>query len=365
MLKYVLFLSLLLLLLTLGDSKLPVLSGSFTKIVTRAPTLHNSTSFTDSKVAKTLLVSCSILYASNYGTLKSLQKFWSPSQLSFARFGVGGGIFIPYLWRNRSKIDFPMILHSVELGLWCALGFYFQSIALARYDASKVALFCSLGVMFSPLLSLISAFTNKSSTKKLNIHYHEYLAAFVAFIGSIFVDWNERGSLYAPSNSFLLLIPFCFSMYFWRAETLAVEYPKDSFAITGLMLNSVSVFFLGWYLFDSNIVSLSRNYHGLMQQYPFHMIAGLLYTSLSTTAFTALVEQISLRSVGSSNIALYYSAEPIFSALFSLFFHHEIISWNLWTGGILITTACLLENLNWKDIMSYFSRSRRGLNKGM
>lgn len=127
----------------------------------------------------------------------------SPSEISFAGFGVGAIVSLPFLIGQ----DIRVVLAGAECGVWAMIGYISQAVALGEIKAGKVAFICSLNVITVPIMEY--------ATTRRALRYVEILAGVLAVVGvafmeNVFVDGFEdfnRGTLIA----FLQPIGFGFS----------------------------------------------------------------------------------------------------------------------------------------------------------
>ena len=149
-----------------------------------------STHFTPSQ-ARILQGICAFLYGNTYILTKVLQESMSPALLSTLRFSIASLCFLPVLTSYRPS--FKLICHSVVIGIWCAIAFILQSIAIESQDTSKVAFITSLNVVIVPLLDSIVAKLQRTtrSEHSRRSRFQRFSGPFLAIAGVCFLEMGK------------------------------------------------------------------------------------------------------------------------------------------------------------------------------
>ena len=100
----------------------------------------------------------------------------TPSEISFAGFGVGALVSLPFLYGQ----DIRVIASGAECGVWAMVGYISQAVALGEIKAGKVAFICSLNVITVPIMEY--------ATTKREMRYFEILAGILAVVGVAFME---------------------------------------------------------------------------------------------------------------------------------------------------------------------------------
>jgi drug/metabolite transporter (DMT)-like permease len=106
--------------------------------------------------ARGILLFVAVLWATNFASVKYLETLCfhppcnhPPSEAALARFGVAAMVSVPLLIGQRRDV----ILAGFECGLWVALGYVTQAMALSSIPAGTCAFICSLTVVVVPLIA--------------------------------------------------------------------------------------------------------------------------------------------------------------------------------------------------------------------
>lgn len=383
--------------LAIKTSPSTILAAATTKQISTkkgpATTAVGSNRLMSSLTARLLLILASTMYGSNYVSTKLLQENLPASLVTFFRFSIASIFFLPSVLTFRG--DFGAIWGSIELGIWCAIGFISQAKALNHTSASKVAFACGLGVIMPPLFDLIADVWNRKFGKPavVSTHVHaggkqdkkfgwgkismpptmtppppppsegtslfnrnwgksKIIPPLLAIIGAAILEWNGLEEPADMSDIFLLLTPFSFAMCFWKSQDHSRVYPNDTGVITGTMLSTVSVITFLWALWADDLPSGPKQMSVFFQKMTdWSVYVPLLYTGVGTTAWTSYIEQRALQVLSATDTTLIYTLEPIFATFFACRFLGESFTWSTGIGGAFIVLGTL-----WKEIYSALSR---------
>lgn len=316
--------------------------------------------------ARLNLIGCSIVYGSNYVASKALLKTIPPDLLNVFRFIIPVCALLPSIvslpdWKRPIRV-------GLELGLFCAIGFIAQSIALQHASSNKVAFFISLGVLMPPLFDFIGSLVTRRksgddyvdekvvSTQSRWFH-SPFIPPLLAIIGASILEFTSGVDPAKPEDILLLLTPLSFAFCFYRSgqhaavtaglpisEDLKLQTTKFVTAVmmlTTSMLSSLYACYTGQFpLSVSRWTSLIRQITGNWKT-----VALLLYTGVVCTGWTAVSEQKALRVLSSGDIAMIYTLEPLFASFFGVLLLSEVITRNICIGAAFILAACLYPTL--------------------
>ena len=336
--------------------------------------------------ARALLVSCAVLYGSNYPLTKLLQDSLNPSLVTTLRFMIASAFFLPSTidgLRGETRLS----VGSIELGIWCSIGFISQAMILTKTSASKAAFFCGLSVLMPPIFHLIESsiesmklmrsgdvkiiqtdeqlpaiHKDRSSSLMYKLCKTPFVKPFLALCGAAILEWGSGMQPAQLSDLSLLITPVSFAMCFWRSAYLGTRYPTEIAAITGIMLSTVAIIGVGWSCITLNfccrtgLTDLPSECSKLISALcEWRVLCGLLYSGIFTTAFTSFVEQKVIRVLTAAETTLIYTLEPLFATSFAAFFLKEHITYGTLTGAAFIILACL-----WDTIIDCISNPRGG-----
>ncbi len=331
------------------DGEMDVLDGSWmTRDEFRAPRAGNSfQNLLDSQWgARGALLTVSALYGSNFGCVKILNHALEPSFAAACRFSLAGLVFLPYLLRQW-RTSTALMLGGLEVGAYCAVGYWAQAKALLTSSASTVAFICSLAVIVVPLLDLL--FSGKSHKSMQDA----FVPAVLAALGVACLELGGQ-SLPGIGDLWAGLQPLFFGLGFWRVERhmARVQGPDDVLAFTGAMMLAVGILSWAWTGVDLVLPLLSAKTQllgalsgqlGALKD--FTVLAAIAWTGVVTTAFTSFVENVAMKKLTAAESTVIYSTEPLWGTAFAAAVLHESVGWNTLVGAALILTACVWSSL--------------------
>lgn len=337
--------------------------------------------------ARGLLLVVAILWGTNFASVKYLETLCfhppcnhPPSEAALARFGIAALAAAPFVIKQRMDI----VLAGLECGVWVALGYFAQAIALSTISSGQCAFICSLTVVVVPLLSAV--FLGK---KIQPVHLISGIAAVIG-VGVLegMVDFNEllhiqpavadattvissnidgitassttlsstaltaNGSIgwftqfannlgVKEGDLIALGQPLGFGISFMRIEHY-VEKFKDTknrvMTIAAAECIAVGLLSLLWVLYD---------YHGMLPNFEYmiepHRIGAIAWTGIMTTGVAIYLEGFALQVLTATDAALTFASEPVWATLFGAWLLHESMNTNSYIGGAFILGACVLS----------------------
>ena len=262
---------------------------------------------------------------------------------------------ILYQFYNGERKDRALFFSSIEIGVWCAIGFNVQAVTLQFTTASKNAFITALSVIFIPLFEAMSIFLKSTQNNDIVEADQKLIPPSICFsltpsaLALLGVGILEMGGLEPPKSvdAIVCIVPLAFALNFFRSEHLSKKYPHELFFITGVILTTTCFisFFLAFMTsgFPDDSVTLIALIDILTN---WKVGLPLLYTGIITTAITSYVEQRAIKILSSADIAVIYTLEPLFATLFSNILLREDFGLNIFFGAIFIILSCL-----WKPII--------------
>ncbi|KAG5192453.1 hypothetical protein JKP88DRAFT_266157 [Tribonema minus] len=294
--------------------------------------------------ARLLLLLASALYGTNFASVKLLEESLEPSTAAALRFGIAALALAPALTRITGKA----LRDGLEIGLWVAMGYISQSIALTTTSASKSAFICSLAVVFVPILDSVFGNSSETAVEQASGGHAfgggdgggKWTAALLAAAG---VACLELGGLEAPAigDLWALAQPVCFGMGFWRMAKFARESPNHAMGLTAAQLLAVSGLSTLWAMLSGADFSVVPG-----------VLAGdarvgvaLLWTGLITTALTVGFETVALKRLSAAESTVIFSTEPLWGTAFAVALLGEHAGLHTAAGALLILCACLWSTM--------------------
>lgn len=294
------------------------------------------------------LLLVSAFYGTNFGCVKILGEALDPSVAAALRFSLAACVFFPQMTKRLSSNP-KLVVGGLEVGAYCALGYWAQAKSLLTSDASTAAFICSLAVIVVPILEMMFGRENAKSENRLAPLFPALLAA--AGVGCL-----ELGGATLPGvgDAWALLQPLFFGLSFFRVERHMAEATAegDSQAFTGAMMLMIASFALVWSAHDflgphmgsssAVMAAVQSQAHAFSD---WHVGAAVVWTGIVTTALTVFVENQAMKRLTASESTVIYSTEPLWGTAFAAMALGEHVGWNTAAGAVLIVLACLWSSM--------------------
>lgn len=301
--------------------------------------------------ARMYVTICSMLYGSTYLFTKSLQQSIPSSLCTFLRFLIASCFFLPTIIKNLPQSSRNLIQKSVEVGLYCSIGFISMGRCLDKSSASKVAFFTSLSVVFVPILDQIYMYyrfctanhqiplestplldssvisitpttPNRSITpttpnpsitpttpnppqkrkETFSINPRLFIGPLLAITGVALIELGGIDRLDAHDIALLITPPIAFSLSYYQSELLSAEYPFSTSFISGIQVLTITVLSFIWCLISQQFpLNFDQIYH-LFSSNSWGSLGGLLYSGILTSAWTFFVDQKAINVLTASGI---------------------------------------------------------------
>ncbi|GAA6622963.1 DMT family transporter [Scytonema sp. NUACC26] len=269
-----------------------------------------------------LLVAASLIWGTTFPLIKNAIASLSPSAILASRFVVAAVVLAPYLRDLNAKL----IRDGFLLGLVLFASFATQTLALETIHANRAAFISSLTVVIVPLLGL--AIGQRVLLKTL-------LAAVVAITGIGVMSW-ESGQL-SVGDLLLFGNAFIYAIYILILEKTTQRHPTLS--LTAVQVLVIALLGMLW-----AAPELVGQIHAIGTN-----LSAVLYLGLIATAATVLIETMSQRWVSAQEAALFYTLDPVFSAVISFLLLGETLGVRGLVGATLVLAAMVLSQGGGKD----------------
>ena len=238
------------------------------------------------------------------------------------RFGLAFIMGLLYLNYKIKSITSKEILGGIICGFLLFCGYGFQNFGLILTTPSKSAFITSVSVIFVPILLVL--FKLQKIANKI------WFVVLFATLG-LYILLNPMGGGINLGDilTFGCALSFAFHVIYQDI------YVNQNVDITRFF--TVQVFFV--FLF-----SLLSSF--MFEDYSSVIISQRLIVAISVTGalatFIAILLMIWAQTIlSATKTAIYLSLEPVFAALFSVFFAGEILGLYGWTGGIIIVLSVM------------------------
>lgn len=285
-------------------------------------------------IADLTLILVAIVWGATFVVVQNAVAVLPPNTFNALRFFIAAVfLFIIYLLFSRDKknlLDVKLLRSGAFLGLWLFGGYAFQTMGLMYTSPSKAGFITGLCVVLVPLLAFM--------VLKEKIKWPAIVGVLMAMFGLFLLTAN--GSM-EPNIGDLLVFgcTICFALQIVFTGKYAPLYAALPLAITQITTVAVlsflyALFFEKWQLMFDPSVMLNPD-----------VAWGLFITSILATALAFLAQTAFQKMTSSTRVALIFSLEPVFAAVTSYLWIHEVLDGFQILGCSLIFFGMVLAEL--------------------
>ncbi|MBI9067340.1 MAG: EamA family transporter [Salinivirgaceae bacterium] len=272
------------------------------------------------------LVLVSIVWGSTFFLIKDTVATVNENLIVFSRcFLAFVAMFIYQLSKDRKSLfEKSGIIYGSVLGVLLALTYTSQTIGLKFTSTGHSAFITSSAVIAVPFILFIFY--------KFKIVSIDILAVAIVFIGLFLLTYDFDTDI--NKGDVITIITALTCAFHIVISGRAVKKANTLTIVTYQFLAASLVSFIAW--------SLSGD-----MQLNFGMKAGfsLLYLGLIGTLFCYFVSVWVQKYVTSLKVAIVFSLEPVFAAIFGFFFLHEILNPKELIGASLILAGVIAHSI--------------------
>ena len=280
---------------------------------------------TQKRLAQLSMVIITIIWGVTFVMVKEALNDAPPYMFASLRFGLA--FFIGLIYLNKSIINITHL--EMTGGLVCGLclfaGYAFQNYGLMQTTPSKSAFITSVSVILVPII--LSVFKVKK------IDFKIWISVFLATVG-LYILLNPSGGQINIGD----ILTFGCALSFAIHIIIQDRYNKDRiinfFVIQSLVASILSL--LGSLIVeDISKIVFSRE-----------AISAILITGIFGTTFALLVMIWAQKILSASETAIIIAMEPVFAALFSVYFGYEILGLLSYLGAAIVVLSIIFCELS-------------------
>ncbi|MBS7576907.1 MULTISPECIES: DMT family transporter [unclassified Enterococcus] len=277
----------------------------------------------NSNKATFLMVTVSLAWGMSYLLMKIGLSGIEPFNLIGLRFGIAFIAMILLSWKKFIRINKPTIKYGLLMGGLLFLIFSSLVIGVKYTPASTAGFLASTTVVFVPIIE--SIVNRKKPSNSI------FISIFMSTVGLYLLTANGN-SLHLGKGAFLcILTAILYASYIIILDFLACKKEIDLFLVSIIQLGVTSL--MGWgfsTVFERP--SLPNNSSQWL---------AILALGIFCSAYGFVVQPMSQKYLSAVKIGLIFSLEPVFSALLSFLFIHEVLEIRGYFGALLILISIL------------------------
>jgi len=253
------------------------------------------------------------------------------------RFSIALLVMLPFFIIRIKKLRKKDMPGNLFISLSFFLGFIFQIVGLKYTTSSRAAFITAMSVVLVPILSVFII----KSIPELN----SILGVVFAVLGLLFLFWEGgKGTLFGDLMTMVCAIAFAVHII------LIGRYASE---IDPVIINTIQIAFaaIGCWM-------LSAIFENFTASFSVSSLTAAIYTAIFGTSLAFGVQAISGRYTPPVRMAIIFSMEPVFAAIFSFFFANERFTAINIAGCALIFLGMILSEirLNIKERKKYLIR---------
>ena len=276
-------------------------------------------------LAEAMLLLVSVVWGASYGLAKTAVIFYPVLGFLAVRFCLTAILLLPS-WRGLSKAQMAQGMKvGIPLGVILLAIFISETYGVSLTLASNAALLISMCVVFTPFVEWIVLRARPSLVS--------FVAAGVSLVGAWLLTSGVSLSFNLGDGLILLAA---------LLRAVMVTYTNkltQGKQIPSLFLTSVQTGVVGLGCLFLGIIILPGGLPPLPHDPTFWYATAFLV--LFCTLFAFFAQNYALRRTSPTRVSLLMGSEPVFGALFAVYWLNESLSVIGWIGGAMIVAASL------------------------
>lgn len=276
-------------------------------------------------LAEAMLLLVSVVWGASYGLAKTAVIFYPVLGFLAVRFCLTAILLLPS-WRGLSKAQLAQGMKvGIPLGVILLAIFISETYGVSLTLASNAALLISMCVVFTPFVEWIVLRARPSLVS--------FVAAGVSLLGAWLLTSGVSLS-FNLGDGLILLAALLRAVMVTYTNKLTQGKQIPSLFLTSVQTGVVGLgcLFLGIIILPGGLPPLPRD--------PTFWYA-TAFLVLFCTLFAFFAQNYALRRTSPTRVSLLMGSEPVFGALFAVYWLNESLSVIGWIGGAMIVAASL------------------------
>ncbi len=293
---------------------------------------NSSVSYLSSKkniIAIFLLILTTILWGTSFILTKNITQDIPIFLYMGLRFAIALIGFVPFSFHLKN-LNKKTILMSIITGMLYFFGLAVQTHGLQTTTAGKAGFITGLSAIIVPFITWIGF--KKTISKRI------WIAVVLSVLGLAFL-FLERESGIIIGDLIVLISAFIWAFYIIYNDKYVRIVDIYTYSIIQIFVVSSASFFTSFLIQESFILT----------SYPITHWYIMIYLGIVVMTLTVLFQNWSQRYQNPTRVAIIFTLEPVFAALFGFLIGNEILSVFAWIGCGLIFIAILITVLKSED----------------
>ncbi|MGE5675942.1 MAG: DMT family transporter [Mycobacterium leprae] len=287
--------------------------------------------------ADLILLAITAVWGATFPVVKSATDIQSGGVPTYwflaARFTLASLILAAFFWRRMVKAPLRTWGAGLLVGTFLFAGYAFQTVGLGLTSSSKAGFITGLSVVLVPVLAVIWLRRKPSPGA--------WLGVATATIGLAMLSLNaDLKPTYGDFLVFLCAVAFALHV----ASVSRYSGPNDPVALTVIQVGTAAA--LSWVMQLATRGTLTPGVTGVLWwSGPAHVVTAWLICGVLATAAAFLLQNVLQPYTTPTHTALIFSAEPVWSGVFSYLLMGDVLTTRGYIGAGLILAGMLLAEL--------------------
>ena len=270
------------------------------------------------------MISIAAVWGSSFVVMKDSLERQNVFSFLSSRFILAALLMFLYKPRVFRRLTKKFVIRGILAGILLGSGYIFQTYGLTKTTVSNTGFITGLYLVFTPLISLLIL--------KRHVLKIQWVAVIIATIGLFFISYN--GVTIGFGEILVLISAFIYGAHFVALGEWSDG--KNTYALTLIQVVTVAV-----------LTSIFAFRDGFQIAPDSTVWLAILYTAFFAT-FLGFLVQTKAQSVMSATVAsVLLATETPFAVFFGLYFHDDLLTLRIITGGLLVMAAMAL--VIWSD----------------
>ena len=285
------------------------------------------------------LLFVSIIWGSTFVIVKQGISIIPTYNFLAVRFIIAFAICAVVFWKNLKNLDKKTFKYGCIIGVFLFAGYAFQTVGLQYTTASKSGFITGFCVILVPIIeSLIS----KKMPEKENIFGVTFA---IIGLGLLTVNGNLKFNI---GDFYTLICAFAYAL-----QIIAIghfTHESDSISLAIVQIGVVAVLCTVFtFAFEKPVMPTG-----------FPVWNAILITGILATALSFVIQNTMQQYTSNTHVALIFTTEPVFSAIFAYFLIGEVLTFKGFIGCVLIIIGMLVSEV---DIKAFFTKKLKPARK--
>jgi len=282
------------------------------------------------------LIITAVVWGSGFvATAISLENYTAYQSMAI-RFLVASIFLLVIYYKKLKYINKKVLFNGIILGTILYTAFALQTVGLIYTTPSKNAFLTAVNVVIVPIILFIFY--------KRQLDRYEIIGAFLAVFGIGLLSLQFSGVInLGDFLSFLCAIGFAFHIIY------TAKFVKNNDAILLTLVQLMTAAVIGF------IILVFKN--EVMMTYEPKPFFSVIYLGLFSTCLAYVLQTSAQKLLSETKAAIILSTEALWGMIFSIIILHEIITFRMMVGAVLIFSAILVAEV--KQNLFRFRLERR------